>query len=82
MVKVPQVVGMKLENARPLLLSLGVQVGNIAYEVNADQVPGTILRQRPDQGQHVHIGENIDLWLVAFQEKSTAIPDAPILPKN
>jgi len=82
MVEVPQVVGMKLKNARPLLLSMGVQVGNIAYEVNADQVPGTILRQRPDHGQYVHVGENIDLWLVAFQGKSTVIPDAPMLPKN
>ncbi len=82
MVEVPQVVGMKLEDAKPLLLSVGIQVGNLAYQAVAQQVSGTILQQRPDAGQQVRIGEHVDLWLVARQEEEIVVPDAPMLPED
>jgi eukaryotic-like serine/threonine-protein kinase len=79
-IEVPQIVGMPLEDAKSLLLNVGLQVGNMAYEAIADQVPGTILRQRPDHGHQVNVGENIDLWLVARPEEAMVISDAPMLP--
>jgi len=82
MVEVPQVVGMKLADAKPVLLSVGIQAGNISYESATDQAPGTILRQHPDAGQQVRIGDNVDVWLAARQEEETVIPDAPMLPEN
>jgi eukaryotic-like serine/threonine-protein kinase len=82
MVEVPQVVGMKLEDAKPLLLSVGIQVGNLAYQAVAQPVSGTILQQRPDAGQQVRIGEHVDLWLVARQEKEIVVLDAPMLPEH
>ncbi len=82
MVEVPQVVGMKLESAKLLLLSAGISLGNTAYESVADQAPGTILRQIPDAGKKVRIGESVDLWLVAVQEEETVTPDVPMLPEN
>lgn len=82
MVEVPQVVGMTLEEAKPLLLSVGIQVGNLAYQAVAQQVSGNILQQRPNAGQQVRIGEHVDLWLVARQEKETVVPEAPMLPEH
>jgi eukaryotic-like serine/threonine-protein kinase len=82
MVEVPQVVGMTLEEAKPLLLSVGIQVGNLAYQAVAQQVSGKILQQRPNAGQQVRIGEHVDLWLVARQEKETVVPEAPMLPEH
>jgi hypothetical protein len=82
MVEVPQVVGMKLEDAKSLLLSVGIQVGNLAYQTAAQQVAGTILQQRPDAGQQVRIGEHVDLQLVARQEEGIVIPNTPMLPKH
>ncbi|MFM2428345.1 MAG: hypothetical protein RL012_229 [Bacteroidota bacterium] len=82
MVEVPQLVGMKLGDAKLLLLSVGIQVGNIAYESATDQAPGTILGQHPDAGQQMRIGENVDIWLVARQEEEVVIPYVPMLPEN
>lgn len=81
-VAIPQVVGMRLEAAKLLLLSAGIKVGNIVYETTAEQATGTVLCQVPAAGNQVHIGENVDLWLVALQEEEIGAPDAPLLPEN
>ncbi len=81
-IEVPQIIGMRLEDAKYLLLNVGLQVGDTAYETTCDQVPGTVLRQRPDHGQQVNVGEYVDLWLVARREEEMTIPDAPMLPKH
>lgn len=78
-VEVPSIVGMKLADANSLLLDLGIKVGNTTYRYDASQVPGTILRQHPDAGQSVSIGDNIDVWLVEHQEECVG-PETPILP--
>jgi eukaryotic-like serine/threonine-protein kinase len=82
LVEVPQVVGTKLEDAKLLLLNTGIKLGNTTYEYVADQAPGTILRQIPDAGKKVRVGESVDLWLVAIQKEEIDIPDKPILPEN
>ncbi len=81
-VAIPQVLGMRLEAAKLLLLSAGIKVGNIVYETTAEQATGTVLCQVPAAGNQVHIGENVDLWLVALQEEEIGAPDAPLLPEN
>jgi beta-lactam-binding protein with PASTA domain len=65
-----------------LLLSTGIKLGHIAYEYTTDQTPGTILRQIPDAGTKVSVGESVDLWLVAIQDEEVSIPDTSILPEN
>jgi len=82
MVAVPHVVGMQLENAKLVLLSAGIKLGNTAYESVANQAPGTVLRQIPDPGKKVSVGDNVDLWLVAVQAEEPVIPDGPMLPGN
>ena len=74
--------GTKLEDAKLLLLSAAIKLGNITYESTADQTPGTILRQIPDAGEKVRVGESVDLWLVTIQEEEVDIPDTSILPEN
>jgi beta-lactam-binding protein with PASTA domain len=73
---------MKLEDAKLLLLSVGIQVGNLTYQAAAQHVAGTILQQRPDVGQQVRIGEHVDLQIVARQEEGMVVPNAPMLPKH
>lgn len=65
--EVPSVVGMLLEEAKTQLLSVGIRVGSIAYETVAEQVSGTVIRQYPDAGQQIRIGQYVDLWLVTQQ---------------
>jgi len=79
MVDVPSVLGMKIEDAQLLFFSAGIKMRHAAYEVATDQAPGTILRQIPDAGKKVKIGESVDVWLVAFPEKELVAPDMPIL---
>jgi eukaryotic-like serine/threonine-protein kinase len=82
MVEVPQVVGMKLKDAKLLLLGVGIQVGSITYESATDQAPDTILGQRPGAGQQISIGTHIDVRLATRQEEEIVTPDAPMLPEN
>lgn len=80
-IEIPQLAGMKLEAAKLALLTAGIKVGNVSYEAVTDQPPGTVLRQVPDAGRAVKIGESVDLWLVALPEEEAATPEAPILPE-
>ena len=80
-IEVPQVVGMRLEEAKSLLLSIGVKVGDITYEYDTGKAPGTILRQNPAAGQPTSIGDNMDLWLEGYQAEEVVVPDAPMLPR-
>jgi len=71
-VPVPAITAMKLEEARLLLLSVGIKMGNIAYERADAQAPGTVLRQLPAAGRQVRVGETVDLWLVGLEEEAEA----------
>ena len=83
MTKVPQVVGMSLDDAKMQLLSLGIQVGRVMYEAVTQQVPGTVARQHPDAGQEISINQRVDLWLVEQRlEVNMNIPNDPMLPEN
>ncbi len=83
-VTVPQVTGMKLEDAQLFLLSAGIKLGSITHQAAEDQSTSSVLRQVPEAGQRVRIGETVDLWLVAAhdEEEAPTAHDAPILPKR
>ena len=78
-VEVPQVTGTRLTTAQGMFLDSGLKFGNIAHEVVADQVPGTVLRQVPAAGTKVKLGETVDVWLVAPQEVAPELPSLPQL---
>lgn len=66
LVKVPNVVGKTLEDARVLLVELGI--GKIKYEEDKDKKEGVILSQSLKGGQHVEEGKKIDLTVNEYKE--------------
>lgn len=67
LVKVPNVVGKTLEDARVLLVELGI--GKIKYEEDKDKKEGVILSQSLKGGQHAEEGKKIDLTVNEYKEE-------------
>lgn len=70
-VTVPPVVGMRLVDAKLLLLHKGIKVGRVIYSANTEEevMPGSIFKQMPTAGQQVYKGESIDLWMAELSEE-------------
>ncbi len=81
LVKVPNVVGKNLEDARILLVELGI--GKITYEENKDKKEGVILSQSLNAGQHVEEGKKIDLTVNEYKEEEVVeSPSKKIIEKQ
>ena len=61
---VPSLVGRSLSEAKSVLDSAGIVVGNITYMASADLLPNTVLEQYPRAGDLVQHGQAIDLVVV------------------
>lgn len=70
-VTVPEILGMRLVDAKRLLLNKGVKIGRVTYSENSEEevLPGTIFKQMPLAGQRVYKGESIDLWMAELPEE-------------
>jgi eukaryotic-like serine/threonine-protein kinase len=68
----PSVIGMPLDEAKIAIVGAGLKVGQV-MEVAAEegQAPGSIVRQNPDAGNKVRIGDVIDLWVTPQAPEST-----------
>lgn len=68
----PSVIGMPLDEAKIAIVGAGLKVGQV-MEVPAEegQAPGSIVRQNPDAGNKVRIGDVIDLWVTPQAAEST-----------
>ncbi|PSL26654.1 PASTA domain-containing protein [Dyadobacter jiangsuensis] len=68
----PSVIGMPLDEAKIAIVGAGLKVGQV-MEVPAEegQAPGSIVRQNPDAGNKVRIGDVIDLWVTPQVAEST-----------
>jgi len=68
----PSVIGMPLDEAKIAIVGAGLKVGQV-MEVPAEegQAPGSIVRQNPDSGNKVRIGDVIDLWVTPQAPEST-----------
>ncbi|MCT4508478.1 MAG: Stk1 family PASTA domain-containing Ser/Thr kinase [Tepidibacter sp.] len=82
LVKVPNIVGKTLEDARVLLVELGI--GKIKYEEDKDKKEGVILRQSLKGGQHVEEGKKIDLTVNEYEEEEEVVeePSKKIIEKQ
>jgi len=69
-VKVPNIVGQPLDQARKQLAAIGLAVGNTTGQVRDGVTVGTVLSQTPNAGQQVRRGASVD---VAFAQ-----PPVPI----
>ncbi|HBB98247.1 MAG TPA: hypothetical protein DC054_22915 [Blastocatellia bacterium] len=63
--RVPDVRGMKLEDARVALQNSGLTVGTLTRVIDSDRTPGTVRNQSLNPGQFVPAGTRIDLEVVA-----------------
>ena len=68
----PSVLGLPLDEAKIALIGAGLKVGQ-QMEIPAEdgQAPGTVVRQNPDAGNNVRIGDVIDLWTTPQAAEST-----------
>ncbi len=60
-VKMPDLVGMNLEEGKKLLREMGLELGKMKYSINDEFPPGTILRQSLDPGEKIERGSKINL---------------------
>ena len=68
---VPDLLGMQLEEAEFVLAGVGLKTGSIleAQEIENDTLPaGTIIRQTPEQGENIRIGEVVDIWVKEYEK--------------
>ena len=72
-VKVPEVVGQQLDEARDELERAGL-TADVTREESADDEPGTVLRQSPGAGKSVEEGTSITL-VVAEEPEEVDVPD-------
>lgn len=74
----PSVIGMPLDEAKIAIVGAGLKVGQV-MEVPAEegQAPGSIVRQNPDSGNKVRIGDVIDLWVTPQAPESTDNENQP-----
>ena len=59
LVKMPRVTELKLDEARRLLLSLGLQPNNIRYEFSTAYEPDIVIRQEPASGTPIKRGSPV-----------------------
>lgn len=60
----PDLVGMQLEEAKFQIIGAGLKTGQIIEVSDNTQAPGTIVRQNPEAGNKIRVGDVIDLWVV------------------
>ncbi|MCF2486843.1 PASTA domain-containing protein [Dyadobacter sp. CY347] len=77
----PSVLGLPLDEAKIALIGAGLKVGQ-QMEIPAEegQAAGTVVRQNPDAGNNVRIGDVIDLWITPQAVESTG--NENILPEQ
>lgn len=65
-VEVPDVRGMRVQQAKQVLAQRRLEVGEVS-ELPVGGEPGEILRQRPEPGRVVQVPGSVDLWVAAGQ---------------
>ncbi len=63
-IPVPSLTGKSLKEAQKILEFVGLKVGNVTYQINADLLPNTIVDQIPAAGTAVEHGATVDLFVV------------------
>jgi beta-lactam-binding protein with PASTA domain len=77
LVRVPDLGGRTVEEARRLLAAAGLEVGRVA-EGTGEGTPGTIMQQQPRAGSVVAPKSDVRLWLVPPRQVATR-PQEPVI---
>ncbi|MBL6956854.1 MAG: PASTA domain-containing protein [Chlorobium phaeobacteroides] len=67
-IRVPDVLGMSLNQARDIIVRKGFNSGNVSYEYSALLVPYTVINQKPSVNSLADPGKVIDLTVVINEE--------------
>jgi beta-lactam-binding protein with PASTA domain len=59
----PNLVGSAYDEAGFTLSGMDLKVGTVIYETTPGRPDGTVLRQRPEAGAKIRVGEQIDIWV-------------------
>ncbi|MEN3185833.1 MAG: PASTA domain-containing protein [Atribacterota bacterium] len=62
-VKVPDLVGLKLEEAKVLLAQEGLRVGTVEEIPAGERRAGIVVDQNPSSGEEVEVGQSINVWV-------------------
>ncbi len=69
--EVPALLGMDFEDAKFVVQSSGLSLGSIiSVESNDTSFVGEVLRQIPSAGRSIRVGDDIDLWVVGYDEEN------------
>jgi len=82
----PNLVGTAYEEAGFTLSGIDLKVGSVIYETTPGKADGTVLRQKPDAGSKIRVGEQVDLWVAGPDPAAAAVdqdanPDADADPE-
>ncbi|WP_247231738.1 PASTA domain-containing protein [Telluribacter sp. SYSU D00476] len=72
---VPSVLNMPLDEAKFQIVGAGLKVGQIIEVTDDTKEPGTIVRQNPESGNKIRIGDVIDLWVVGPLNAASSDPN-------
>ena len=75
----PDVIGENQENAELIIYGSSLKIGEIYFE-KADTLLGKVIKQIPQPGSRVRIGQRFDLWISTAD--SSSIAGAPINDNN
>lgn len=60
----PSAIGMPMDEAKIVIIGAGLKIGQIMeVPLEEGQAPGSIVKQNPEAGNNVRIGDVIDLWV-------------------
>ncbi len=60
----PSVLDMPLDEAKVVIIGAGLKIGQVmTVPLEEGQIPGAVVRQNPEGGNNVRIGDVIDLWV-------------------
>lgn len=80
-VKIPDLSGTSLREAKNRLTALGLEVGRVRADSVPSPYPNTVTRQRPEPGDSLKTGNAVDLWYSQGLGTSYAqVPDLRGLP--
>lgn len=67
----PSAIGMPLDEAKIAIIGAGLKIGQqMVVPLEEGQAPGSVVRQNPEAGSNVRIGDVIDLWVTPQASES------------
>jgi len=59
--RIPNLVGLTLDRAHKIILTSGLTVGEVTYQLREDLLPNTVIAQSPNRNQIAEKGQKVDL---------------------